>query len=475
MIFITRPLNLTMNQSPQPLEFFLRHTEPLSRNTRETCFIRYIGMKSDDAAYIAAIKKMDAHFGAADSQTPYMRLDHLKKITDPEQICMFSQQYDTWIQLKNSPPQARFEHHFPVKLPNDVLEWTQKQAFQSVLHIFAKNEPTATPSMIRNFGIKLFGWTATYLPLLFNPAPPKHNFPKVVFIGKIKRHEQLFLYFLALLGCDILYMNAAQDMEALYAEIAAVSSLQQAEFFHASALPIPAFAPPARLEISTERPATPPKSVAASHCGIDVSRPQKNPGKTTTTGELPELSYEELAKRANSVVMIKVYDDTAKAFKSGSGVVIHSSGYILTNFHVVCNGSGFSVQFENEEQEYRTQDLIKYHPDYDLAIIKVGKSCTPIALHKGDPLVRGQKVVAIGSPLGLFNTVSDGIISGFRKVDKKSMVQFTAPISSGSSGGALLDIRGRLVGLITANFDDGQNLNLAVNHQTIQVFAQNFM
>ena len=87
------------------------------------------------------------------------------------------------------------------------------------------------------------------------------------------------------------------------------------------------------------------------------------------------------------------------------------------------------------------------------------------------PLVRGQKVVAIGSPLGLFNTVSDGIISGFRTVGARTMIQFTAPTSHGSSGGALLDLYGNLIGIITAGFDDGQNLNLAVDYQAILEFS----
>ena len=94
---------------------------------------------------------------------------------------------------------------------------------------------------------------------------------------------------------------------------------------------------------------------------------------------------------------------------------------------------------------------------------------------KTAPLVRGQKVVAIGSPLGLFNSISDGIVSGFREINGIPMIQFTAPISSGSSGGALLDMYGRLVGLITAGFDKGQNLNLAVPSEKIYPFAENFI
>ena len=89
-------------------------------------------------------------------------------------------------------------------------------------------------------------------------------------------------------------------------------------------------------------------------------------------------------------------------------------------------------------------------------------------------LVRGQKVIAIGSPLGLFNSVSDGIISGFRKIKDMDMIQFTAPISSGSSGGAVLNTYGQLIGISTAGIDKGQNINLAVSYKSINLFARGF-
>ena len=131
---------------------------------------------------------------------------------------------------------------------------------------------------------------------------------------------------------------------------------------------------------------------------------------------------------------------------------------------------------EEETDVFYTNELIKYHQDYDLAILRMEKHRKPIPISRGvKKLVRGQKVVAIGSPLGLFNSVSNGIISGFRDMETVSMIQFTAPVSHGSSGGALLDMYGDLIGIITAGFDDGQNLNLAVDYQTIFQFARSFL
>ena len=174
--------------------------------------------------------------------------------------------------------------------------------------------------------------------------------------------------------------------------------------------------------------------------------------------------------------MLKVFDQNKECVKSGSGIIISDQGYILTNFHVVAGGAYYGIVLEEESDVFYTDELIKYHPERDLAILRSDKRRPPIPiLDPSERLVRGQKVVAIGSPLGLFNTISDGIVSGFRELRETSMVQFTAPVSPGSSGGALLDLYGRLVGVITAGFDDGQNLNLAVDHTTIRQFLGNLL
>ena len=84
-------------------------------------------------------------------------------------------------------------------------------------------------------------------------------------------------------------------------------------------------------------------------------------------------------------------------------------------------------------------------------------------------------LIVIGSPLGLFNSVSDGIISGFRKDDDLTLIQFTAPISHGSSGGALLNTYGEVIGITTSGTDRGENINFAVSYEQIRQFASNFI
>lgn len=189
-----------------------------------------------------------------------------------------------------------------------------------------------------------------------------------------------------------------------------------------------------------------------------------------------ELSYIELAKLSTSIVMIAVYDNRQKMLGTGSGIMIGKDGFILTNNHVIRGGYYFEVRIEDDERIYKTDEVIKYNQYLDLAIIRIARVLSPLRLFDGrEKLVRGQKVVAIGSPLGLFNSVSDGIISGFRNIDNVDMIQFSAPISPGSSGGAVLNMFGEVIGISTAGFSEGQNINLAVPYDAIYGFAKSFI
>ena len=151
------------------------------------------------------------------------------------------------------------------------------------------------------------------------------------------------------------------------------------------------------------------------------------------------------------------------------------AGYILTNNHVARGGRYYSVKIENDDNMYKTDEIIKYNSLLDLAIIRIDRTLQPLPIYKGSkPLVRGQRVVAIGSPLGLFNSVSNGIISGFRMMNDVDMIQFTAPISHGSSGGAVLNMYGEVIGISTAGIDEGQNINLAMGYEFINTFIKGF-
>lgn len=193
-------------------------------------------------------------------------------------------------------------------------------------------------------------------------------------------------------------------------------------------------------------------------------------------GAPSEKSFEELALLASSVVMVAIHDRKGDVTGTGSGIMVGRDGYILTNNHVAAGGSFYSVRIEDDQNVYQTDEVIKYHSVLDLALLRIDRELKPLPLYQGvRKLVRGQKVVAIGSPLGLFNSVSDGIISGFRTVDGVDMIQFTAPISNGSSGGAVLNMSGEVIGISTAGFDRGQNINLAVGYESLRLFLRGFV
>ena len=197
---------------------------------------------------------------------------------------------------------------------------------------------------------------------------------------------------------------------------------------------------------------------------------------SVSRGARAEMSFEQLAQLASSVVMIMVHDKKGEAFASGSGIMIGRKGYILTNNHVLSEGSYFTVRIENDDNSYRTEQIIKYNQLLDLAVIRIDRELVPLPVYNGpQKLVRGQKVVAIGSPLGYFNSVSDGIISGIRVLDDVQMIQYTAPGAPGSSGGALLNMYGEVIGIVSASSRGSQGINWAVGYEFINMFVQGFV
>lgn len=204
--------------------------------------------------------------------------------------------------------------------------------------------------------------------------------------------------------------------------------------------------------------------------------PESSRSAAGASGVRREKTFEELALLASSVVLIAIHDDRGEVVGTGSGIMVGRDGYLLTNHHVASGGRYYSVRVEEDEKVYRTDEIIKYNSVLDLAVLRIARRLNPIPVYRGAAKpVRGQKVVAIGSPLGLFNSVSDGIISGFRTVDGVDMIQFTAPISHGSSGGAVLNMYGEVIGISTAGMDAGQNLNLAVGYESINLFIKGFV
>ena len=182
-----------------------------------------------------------------------------------------------------------------------------------------------------------------------------------------------------------------------------------------------------------------------------------------------ELTTQEIAKLRSAVVRIETSDD------QGSGVIISTKGYVITNWHVVAEEEEITVYFQNQYRQGVKAEIVKYDENKDLALLYLrsfpeGIEVQSLAFGGPGELMVGDKVVAIGSPRGLMNTVSEGIVSAFREGESLEYIQITAPLSPGSSGGALLNTKGELVGINTFGIKESENISFAVSASDIIEF-----
>jgi len=196
-------------------------------------------------------------------------------------------------------------------------------------------------------------------------------------------------------------------------------------------------------------------------------------GLTLLLSALPLLHAQNLEqtvtgivkKSSDAVVLIVIADSKGKETSIGSGFLVSSDGKILTNYHVI-QGAHSAVAKLSNGAFFGVDTVLAYDKDKDLALLKVsGKGLPFLQLGDSDKLEIGEHVVAIGSPLGLENSVSDGIISGIRESEGKSWIQTTVPVSHGNSGGPLLQTSdGTVIGVIEwqVNPSVSQNLNFAI-------------
>jgi hypothetical protein len=147
----------------------------------------------------------------------------------------------------------------------------------------------------------------------------------------------------------------------------------------------------------------------------------------------------------------------------GTGFVVRKDGWIATNLHVLVGGEKIVVALA-DKRELPVVEILAADASHDLAIVRIETTPLPaLALGHSDALRPGDPVVAIGHPLGLEDTVSNGLVSAIRKIDDGSTVlQISAPIAPGSSGGPIFNDHGEVVGIATAIVTAGQNLNFGV-------------
>jgi len=146
----------------------------------------------------------------------------------------------------------------------------------------------------------------------------------------------------------------------------------------------------------------------------------------------------------------------------GTGFVVRGDGWIATNLHVIAGSTSLEVRLK-DGRKFPVVEVVAVDRERDVAVVRIdAKKLEPISLGEREVSV-GEPVVAIGHPLGLSDTVSDGLVSGVREVrEGLQVLQVSAPIAPGSSGGPLIDRDGKVIGIATAILREGQNLNFGI-------------
>jgi len=183
-----------------------------------------------------------------------------------------------------------------------------------------------------------------------------------------------------------------------------------------------------------------------------------------------EAYKHNISVNRKATATILVYDKDGNPLAQGSGIFVSAAGRLVTNYHVV-QGSDISKTVAKlpSGAYYRLKGLMGLDRKSDLALLQFDATETPYVkgLGDSDALLSGQKVIAIGCPLGQENSVSEGVIANpARQLSGVKLIQFTAPISPGSSGGGLFDTNGKTIGITSASLRDenntAQNLNFAI-------------
>lgn len=180
------------------------------------------------------------------------------------------------------------------------------------------------------------------------------------------------------------------------------------------------------------------------------------------TLELEDAGLEMLAPQAvynkvlPSVVSVAAYIESENAYGAGSGVIMREDGYILTNYHVIEGGSAVSVMLLADNSVYDAR-LVGYDEEYDIAVLKIEASgLTAASFGDSDALKVGDTAYAIGNPMGyLYGTMTEGIISALTRGITvgdydMTLIQTSAALNSGNSGGALINSAGQVVGIAVA-------------------------
>jgi serine protease Do len=215
-------------------------------------------------------------------------------------------------------------------------------------------------------------------------------------------------------------------------------------------------------------PATAPNTAAAESKGFFQ----------TATSALPERTVRDLVGQLGAAVV-----QVRTPGGLGSGFFINEDGYLITNFHVIENETQISVEVYHQQKDqlerrtYKQVRIVALNKFADLALLRIEDKDAPrfpkTSLGDSDALAVGERVFAIGSPLGLERTVTEGIVSTkTRPMQGELYLQTTAQINPGNSGGPLFNLRGEVVGVTNMKITFGEGLGFAIPVEAVKFFLE---
>jgi len=223
-------------------------------------------------------------------------------------------------------------------------------------------------------------------------------------------------------------------------------------------------------------------SAPASTATVEVpTTPAEAVSSTLFQGGRPgleEQSVRELVKQlGEAVVQVRAPSGL------GSGFILNEEGYLITNFHVIEGETQLSVEVYHvrngqlDRRSYKQIRIVAMNKFQDLALLKIDDKDAPkfaaVPLGDSDALAVGERVFAIGSPLGLERTVTEGIVSTkTRQLMGELYLQTTAQINPGNSGGPLFNLRGEVVGVTNMKLAFGEGLGFAIPIEAVRYFLR---
>jgi tol-pal system protein YbgF len=201
---------------------------------------------------------------------------------------------------------------------------------------------------------------------------------------------------------------------------------------------------------------------------------QPKPQVHTTVNTAPQNDAEAVFAQTGSKVVFLITRQSGELHASASGIILTADGFIATNYHALQGADAVEMRYfpdPEDAQNYQSFNGVKLlysDAQHDIAILKINSKSLSLPFLRCssnggcEPRI-GERVYALGNPRGLTNTISEGIISALRESDGEAIIQHTAAISHGSSGGALVDSGGNLLGMNSWALADAQNLNFAIS------------